>query len=159
MKNTPFPRRSLRTGGNLFVELYLDTSALVKLYLAEPNHEAVIDAVREAARVATSMVAYAEARAAFARRLREGTLSREEHQEVVGTFNRNWIRYDRVPVSDIVAYSAGNVAEQHALRGYDAIHLASAMTLQRHFDNLHFMAFDARLVAAARHEVEIYGIR
>lgn len=106
------------------------------------------------------MVAYAEARAAFARRLREGMLTADEHRLVVTKFNSGWNAYDRVPVSDAIAYSAGDIAERYALRGYDAIHLASAVALDREIDNLsvRFLTFDERLLTAARHVVEIYEI-
>ena len=36
------------------------------------------------------------------------------------------------------------------LRGFDAIHLASAVRLGERFDDLRFLAFDDRLVEAAR---------
>jgi uncharacterized protein len=140
------------------VELYLDTSALVKLYLAEPDHDAVVSAIREALGVTTSVVAYAEARAAFARRLRETTLTSDEYAEVVAAFNAGWRDLDRIPVSDEVAYSAGELAERYALRGFDAIHLASARWLQDDVDNLHFMAFDERLTQAARLVMPVYDI-
>lgn len=142
------------------MELYLDTSALVKLYFAEPDRETVLGAIHEASQVATSMVAYAEARAAFARRLREGTLALEEHRRVVTSFNSGWGLYDRVPVTDAIARLAGNLAEQHALRGFDAIHLASAVALDRNVDNLNlrFLTFDERLLGAARHVVGTYEI-
>lgn len=106
------------------------------------------------------MVAYAEARAAFARRLREGTLTTDEHRLVVTKFNSGWNVYDRVPVSDAIAYSAGNIAERYALRGYDAIHLASAVALDREVNNLNlrFLTFDERLLVAARQVVGIYEI-
>jgi len=42
------------------------------------------------------------------------------------------------------------LAERYALRGFDAIHLASAVRLQEQVSDLGFLAFDARLVDAAR---------
>ena len=51
--------------------LYLDTSSLVKLYVDEPGSEDVLRLVDQAELVTTSVVAYAEARAALARRRRE----------------------------------------------------------------------------------------
>jgi hypothetical protein len=56
--------------------LYLDTSSLVKLYVAEPGSEAVHKLVDAATVVATSTVAYTETRAALARRRRERALLR-----------------------------------------------------------------------------------
>lgn len=117
----------------------------------------MIKAVGEASRVATSTVAYAEARAAFARRTREGELSDGEHRRVVEALDKGWEGYDRLTVSDVVARRAGDVAERHALRGFDAIHLASAARLKERFDDLHFLAFDVRLVDAARRDIPLYG--
>ena len=47
------------------MSLYLDTSALVKLYVAEAGSDQVRQSVRAAERVVSSRVAYREARAAF----------------------------------------------------------------------------------------------
>ena len=54
--------------------LYLDTSSLVKLYVAEPGSDAVRKLVDAATVVATSSIAYTETRAALARRRRERAL-------------------------------------------------------------------------------------
>jgi uncharacterized protein len=56
------------------VTLYLDTSSLVKLYVAEAGSEDVRAQVHRATVVATSMIAYPETRAALARRRRERAL-------------------------------------------------------------------------------------
>ena len=47
--------------------LYLDTSAIVKLYADETGSDQVWAAVAEAKLCATHLIAYAETRAAFAR--------------------------------------------------------------------------------------------
>jgi predicted nucleic acid-binding protein len=57
------------------VPVCLDTSSLVKLYVAEPGTDAVRQLTEEAAIVATSVIAYPETRAALARRRRERALS------------------------------------------------------------------------------------
>lgn len=137
----------------------MDTSALVKLYVTEEGRETVVEAVKDAARVATSTVAYAEARAAFARRQREAELSEEEYRRVVDALDEGWESYDRLIVSDTVARLAGDIAERHALRGFDAIHLASAIRLKERFEDLHFLAFDDRLVQAASREIPVHEDR
>lgn len=53
--------------------VYLDTSALIKLYVNEDGAEKVEAAIKRFEVAATSVVAYAEARAALARRRRETT--------------------------------------------------------------------------------------
>ncbi len=139
--------------------VYLDTSALVKLYVAEEDgRELVRRVVEEAERVATSTVAYAEARAGLARKQREGTFTAEELRRTVSDLDEDWPTYDRLNVSDPVSYLAGEVAERHALRGYDAVHLASAVRLSERFGDLRFLAFDGRLNDAARDDnLAVYG--
>lgn len=138
--------------------LYLDTSALVKLYLAEGGSEAAHEAVEDAEGVATSTVAYAETRAAFARRERIGDLDNEGLRQATTALDRDWRSFVRLAVSNLVAYRAGEMAERYALRGFDAIHLASASRLGERFVDLRFLAFDDRLVGAARRaSVPVYG--
>lgn len=69
-----------------------------------------------------------------------------------------WRHYDRLAVSNLVAYHAGELAERHALRGFDAIHLASAIGLAQRLEDLRFLTFDGRLTDAARAAaVPVYG--
>ncbi len=138
--------------------IYLDTSTLLKLYVEEEGCELVRQAVGVASTVATSTVAYAEARAGLARRFREGDFTDEEHRGAVNDLNGDWPVYDRLNVSDSVAYQAGELAERYALRGYDAVHLASAVRLSERFGNLRFLAFDGRLNDAAKAaDLAVYG--
>ena len=135
--------------------LYLDTSALVKLYAVEEGREEVERAVKEADRVATSAVAYAEARAALARKLREGVFSEKEHREAVTALDEDWRNLEVLSVTDNVARFAGDLAEMHALRGFDAVHLASALLVraasreQGDGENVLFLGFDMDLMGAA----------
>ena len=57
-----------------------------------------------------------------------------------------------------LAYRAGEMAERNDLRGFDAIHLANAARLGERFSDVRFLAFDARLMEAARGTpVQAYG--
>lgn len=138
--------------------LYIDTSALVKLYVEEEGRETVFEAVEKAERVATSTVAYAEARAAFARKERLGDLQERGRRQAVSDLDGEWRGFVRISVSNLVAYRAGEMAERYDLRGFDAIHLASATRLADGFSDVRFLAFDARLMEAAREvPVQAYG--
>jgi predicted nucleic acid-binding protein len=131
--------------------LHLDTSALVKLYVREAGSADVVREVSGAEAVAVATVAYPEARAAFARLLGAGSTTRERHAARLTAFNGDWERCLRIDLAPDIARSAGDIAEIHALRGVDAIHLASALWLRdRVGAALRFMAFDLRLVDAAR---------
>lgn len=130
--------------------LYLDTSALIKLYVDEDHHEAVREAADAASRVFTSAVAYAESRAGLARRWRLGDFTEEEHELMVSGLDRDWRTYARLNVTAGLTLYAGELAQRHALRGFDAVHLASALRFADRFENLSFLAFDRDLNAGAR---------
>lgn len=130
--------------------LYLDTSALVKLYVREAGTGRVRKAADAAKALATSVVAYAEARAAFARLSRERRFRSPLHRRRVAALDGDWGHYQVVELVPTVARTAGDLAESHSLRGFDAIHLASALWLQSAYSGeVRFLAFDTRLAAAA----------
>lgn len=134
--------------------LYLDTSSLVKLYIAETGSTAVRRLVEQAEVVATSVVALPEARSAFARLAREGALTQEELGTVRRDLLRDWGSFLKVRVLKRVYERAGELAEERALRGFDALHLASYLEVlgQAPDDTVEFSAFDGRLNAAATAE-------
>ncbi len=111
--------------------LYLDTSSLVKLYVAEPDTEVVRRLVDDAAIVATSQIAYPETRAALARRRREGALSARAFATAKRAFEADWARYFAVEVTASLCREAGELAERLRLRGYDSVHLASFAEIVR----------------------------
>ena len=132
---------------------YLDTSSLVKLYVEEKGSPAIADLVRSSEVTATSLVAYAEARAAFARRFREKAFTRDEYEILTATFDDDWAHYLKVGVTGTLLRLAGDLAETHGLRGFDAIHLAASLTLKRELTApILFSCFDTRLQNASARE-------
>ena len=126
--------------------LYLDTSALVKLYVRETGSVRVRNWLNSAAAAATSVVAYAEARAAFARLHRSALSSPRRHRERVARLNADWESYLRVELTPSVLRLAGEAAETYELRGFDGIHLASALWLRDRTEvECKFVVFDQRL--------------
>jgi len=111
--------------------VYLDTSALIKLYIKEKGSEIVREMIRSADLAATSKVAYVEARAALSRLRREEILNEKDYQLVKGSFQQDWNKYLVVEVTDTVITMGGELTEKYALRGFDVIHLASALMLKK----------------------------
>ncbi len=132
--------------------LYLDTSSLVKLYVTETGSEIVRQIVGEASVVATSVVAYAETRAALARLRRDGVLTATTLTSVKREFEEQWPAYLSLDASDSLCRAAGELAEQYSLRGFDSIHLATFGEVLRRAgtDDTRFSSFDDRLNQAAR---------
>jgi predicted nucleic acid-binding protein len=67
----------------------------------------------------------------------------------VATLNELWEMLDRHLVSEDIVRHAGELAERRALRGFDAIHLASAITL---LPEIALACWDQQLSKAARSE-------
>jgi uncharacterized protein len=133
------------------VTLYLDTSSLVKLYVTEAGSDVVRRLVDDASVVATSVVAYAEARAAFARLRRERVLTASKLGSVKRKFQKQWPAYLTLVATDSLCRAAGTLAEAYGLRGFDSIHLASFAEVARRAGphDTRFSSFDDRLNQAA----------
>jgi len=142
----------LKTEGKMI--LYLDTSSLVKLYVEE-NESAKVDAlVKSSEVIATSIVAYAEARAAFARRFREKAFTQDEYNSIKESFDKDWSSYLILNITSDMIKMAGDLAEKHFLRGFDSIHLASALTLRKELSiPINFLCFDDNLQKASGLEI------
>ena len=93
--------------------VYLDTSNLVKLYVDEPDADEVQQSVAEADVVATSVLAYAEARAAFARRRREKLMTPTEARAALQQLDADWPRFLVIVLGDELARAAGRLADVH----------------------------------------------
>lgn len=126
------------------------------MYVREAGRETVERAVGESTGIATAMVSYAELRAAFARLLREQSLTTEEHDDLVGALNERWRTYKKPPVTEGLISLAGDCAQRYAVRGYDAVQLASALACEEG-EELRFLAFDNDLNEAAGQVMTLYG--
>jgi predicted nucleic acid-binding protein len=133
--------------------LYLDTSSLVKLYVEEAASADVADLVGSAEVTGTSLIAYAEARAAFARRFRENAFSSKDYKRLRSQFESDWRNFLSIHVNPEIIRMAGDLAEKHGLRGYDAVHLASAVTLREKLASpITFSCYDTLLQNASQRE-------
>ena len=133
--------------------VYLDTSSLVKLYVEEDESSKVDLLVKSSEVTATSLVAYAEARAAFARRFREKAFTTDEYNRLKEFFDKDWGGYLILSVTADMIRLAGDLAEKHVLRGFDSIHLASALTLRQELSSpIVFSCFDDNLQQASERE-------
>jgi len=130
------------------VTAYFDTSAAVKLVVAEPGSSEAERIWRDARRVVSSVLIYPESRAALKRARRERRLTDTQLRLAITEFEGLWARVDRVGVSSVLATRAGVLAHDHDLRGYDAVHLASAESIA--WPDVVFVGADRDLCDAAR---------
>lgn len=131
--------------------LYLDTSALIKLYVTEEHSADVQEAAATAMSLASSVLAYVETRAALSRLQRGKALNGPQHDLARRRFLADWDDLRRVEATDAQLERAAELAEAFALRAYDSVHLAAADYLARTArEPLLFACYDAALNKAAR---------
>lgn len=107
--------------------VYLDASALVKRYVAEAGSPEVEALIGEAQAIGTAVISRAEVAAALARAARAGLVTREAGAKALRAFNADWQHLVRLQLGEPLAARAAALAWEHGLRGYDAVHLASAL--------------------------------
>ena len=130
--------------------LYLDTSAVVKLYAAEPGSAEIGQLIAEARQVASSLITYTETLAALARKYRMRQMKQSEFDTCKEEFEHHWSGFFKLPADVQLVRAAAELAERFGLRAYDSIHLASADRLHRETRApIRFGCFDSALNTAA----------
>lgn len=123
---------------------YIDTSALVKLYIAEADSSDALRYLRADPVLVTSWLTVVELRRMLAR-----ALSGADLQSSLRASEADLDAMALVNPEERVWRSAADIAMETGVRSLDAIHLASARILE--IDDLTFCTFDLRLGQAARH--------
>lgn len=131
--------------------LFVDASALVKRYVREA-HSTRVRRLLASGPVAVSRWSEIEVTSALARLAREGGLTaaaRDRARKAMIADLDSWHIVELVPAVFAVARA---LLVRHALRSGDAIQLASATWLRQFVPVTGVLAFDARLVEAAKAE-------
>lgn len=111
------------------MNVYFETSAFFKLVVDEEGSLEAVELWEAAHRVVASRLMYPEARAALAAAGRAGRVTSSELRLVRSRLESRWNQVEIIEIDDEIARSSGDLAEAHALRGYDSVHLASAVAL------------------------------
>ncbi len=111
------------------MNVYFETSAFFKLVIGEDGSADALELWDAATRVTGSRVMYPEARAALASAARGGRVTRAELRLVRSRLEIRWAQLEIVEIDEEISRASGDLAEAHALRGYDVVHLASAAAL------------------------------
>ena len=108
---------------------YFDTSAIVPLLIHEASSEICGRVWNESTRVVSVRLLYPEARAALAKAERMRRLTRVQLRKAVSELDTIFTEIDLIELTADVAQTAGELAQEHGLRGYDAVHLAAAQLI------------------------------
>ena len=136
---------------------YLETSALVKLYVYELGTERLLALTASDAghRFSILSIAQVEFRSAIRRRQRGGEIPPSVADELVEAFRRHSEgKFLIQPFSDSLLDVAHALIDGYALRGFDAMQLAGYLLLRSTSGNEEpvFVCADAALLATARNE-------
>lgn len=124
---------------------YVDTSVLIKLLIIE-NGTAEASAIWDEPDVlACCRLGHVEARAALTAARRQSRISELVSHDAVSGLEMLWSQLSIVEIDEDLMRLAGDMAEEHGLRGYDAMHLAAA----HHVGADVFSSSDRRLCSAA----------
>jgi uncharacterized protein len=128
--------------------VYFDASAFVKLVAEEPGSELAAQLWDGCDAAVASRLAYPEVRAALAAATRNHDLSEDELDAAEQVWEQYWAATRPVELTAAVERRAGRLAREHALRGADAVHLASALAIGD--PELVIAVWDRRLHAGAQ---------
>ncbi len=133
---------------------YLDSSAWVKRYVSETGSSFVSQLFSRDERLASSTLGLVEITATLARKRKAGALQETELFLLLQRSRGDWQRFYQVPLLSAVVDSALEFARNDALRGADALHLASAVLLKTFLSQqgkeLAWVGSDAELNTAAQ---------
>jgi len=133
------------------LNIYLDTSAVVKAYIREQTSTETIKLIRDAKTTATLSITKVEVAAALSRATRVDILTIEDGKLAWERFRSDWNNLARLDLSEAMVEAAANAAWEYGLRGIDSVHLAAALLWQEALDEAATLAtFDKRLWNAAK---------
>jgi hypothetical protein len=136
--------------------LFMDTSAVVKRYVTEAGSKWVASLTNDASnRIFIATITEVEVTSAVQRRTLGGSLTRDAARAALANFEADLIGgYARIALTRVVVQRAKLLARTHALRGYDAVQLATALqiTVRSGKQPVTFIAADNALSTVARTE-------
>jgi predicted nucleic acid-binding protein len=119
---------------------------LIKLVVVEAGSGLAAELWGSAYPAASSILAYPEGRAALAAARRQGRIDKTEHAQALTAFEELQNELVSVGVDSDLARRAGEHAEDLGLRGYDAVHLTTALELGD--EEIVFVTWDRDLAGA-----------
>ena len=133
---------------------YLDASAWVKRYVRERGSEWIQDLFGQRPLLAYASLGFIEVLATLSRKRRAVEIVDSRFEIAIRQLERDWRGFVEVYLHTDVLSIAADVARRYALRGADAVHLASALRVRERLQSAHdavlIVTADQELKAAAR---------
>lgn len=131
--------------------LYLDTSALIKRYIAEAGSDQVNSLIQQADVVGSSILTQVEMAAAICKAVRMQWVEPTNAATAYQDFLSQWQSFTRLSVTTVLAERASRIAWDYGLRGYDSCHLSTAIIWQETMETeITLATFDRELWSGAK---------
>jgi len=127
------------------VNLFLDTSAFAKRYVAEPGSERVLALCQEADALFVSVICLPELVSTLCRLVREKSLGRAAYRQLKAEAVGDLADADIAQITPQVLATVVSLLESHPLRAMDALHVACALACEADA----FVSADHRQLEAA----------
>jgi len=139
---------------------FIDTSALVKRYIAERGSQwvkALTDS-QTGNKIILARITWVEMLSAFSRLKRESAIDENVFSTALQALKFDWdIQYQVVEFDKAMAEQAGELVKKHPLRAYDSVQMASALKIHQIYAKaapglFMFVSADDRLLTVAKNE-------
>ncbi len=131
---------------------YLDASAWVKRHYKETGTKTIQTLFESGVALGSASLGLIEVIATLTRKHKAGQFTPEGFRRAIEDVKQDWVALTQVELDDEAVERAQTTAQSFALRGGDAIHLASALILRELLaekDEIVFVTSDKELKAAA----------
>ncbi len=132
---------------------YLDASAWVKRYYLEDGTTWVQNLFTHNQAMACASLGMIEVMATLSRKRKAREINLSQFKQKARELEDDWERFIKIQMTYEVVHVAKELTKKLSLRGSDAVHLSSALLLQKRFiekdDQLVMVASDYELIEAA----------
>jgi len=132
--------------------VYFDSSSIVKWFFDEKGCDASRSIRDQADAAVTSIIAFPEVLSAFNRAKKDRRCSTSDFDTIRKQFSAIWPQLTWIWIDSHLVEIAGKLIFEHDLRGFDAVHFASALVMAEPSKPLKpfFSCFDDKLNQAAQ---------
>ena len=124
------------------------------MYNSENKSDEVVALWNKSTYAITSILTYAEIMAVLGRKMQDKAITKSEYDKIIIKFDNDWKSFIVVDYSSSIFKLTKDLTAKYYLRGFDAVHLASAkywIDIQED-KKLIFSCYDNKLLKAAEKE-------
>jgi uncharacterized protein len=132
------------------MNLYFDTSALIKKYIDEKGSDKVDELFNNAENIFVSNITEIETLSTFKRLQIENEITEKEYQQLKKEIEIDFHSFEIIELDDEVINYSKKVIEKYQLKSLDSIQLGSLLVIKNMLD--HFIVCDKKLLEAGKKE-------